>query len=240
MQAIKYYNQVMNQTAETLLSIPILSRIDSLTTKQLHYLFSQIYYFVEKFPGFMGLIIWQTNNEGVRFSLIDNLVDECGGFEKIRNRDYSATHSGMLKTFVEKLDLENSSLAEISCNTKIMLSDFNKLFIHSTFIEALSALASMEGVSTRWFDLIYRQIKQRQEFSEEELYFFKLHTIMDEMHGDILKETLIPYLISKENYALFRNGAINSVTIWKNFYQAITEEMDLCKEFSNIELVAAG
>lgn len=225
MKPDNYFDQVINQTAEILLSVPILSQIHIMPSSKLHFLFSQIYYFIEMFPGFLGTLIWQTNNEKIRFALIENLVDECGGFDRIRNRDYSATHSGMLKKFIEGINGSRGVLAEKSVHTKIFIRNFEKLFINSTFIETLGAMASMESVSTKWFNLIYQQLIKRNEFSEESLYFFKLHIQMDEDHGDVLKETLIPLLKNNEDYVLFKNGAMTSVNNWKNFYFALAEEI---------------
>lgn len=224
----KYFEQVINETAVTLISAPILNKLDVLATHQLHFLFSQIYYLVELFPGLLATLIFQTNDIGIRFAIIDNLVDEFGGIEKIRNNDYSSTHSQLLKCFLEKLSTETpAKLVDKATTTKIMLSHFRKLFIHSTLVEVLGAMAAMEGASTKWFNHLYQKLIARKEFSDDDLYFFKLHTVMDEDHGNILKEKLLPLLTDKENLAFFKNGATTAALISKHFYIGLSKEMEL-------------
>lgn len=222
----QHVDQIVNDTADTLISAPILHQIDILTRSQLHFLFSQIYYLVESFPGLLAALILQTNDDAIRFAIIDNLVDECGGIEKVRSRDFSATHSQLLKQFIEKLsDKATPAIAEKSAHTNIMLSHFKRLFFNSTLVEVLSALAAMEGASTKWFNLLYKKLLVRNEFTGDDLYFFELHTVMDEEHGDVLKETLLPLLTNDENLALFESGATTAGLISKNFYIGLANEM---------------
>lgn len=220
-----YFDSITDEAACMQLSIPIFSRLTELPSRELHFLFSQIYYFVEAFPGFLGALILQAPNEKMRFAIIENLVDECGGFEKIHRRDYSETHSGMLKKFVTSLTCSNGALADKSIHVDILLNNFRKLFIHSGAIETFAAVASMEGMSTSWFKLLYKQLQDRNEFSSDDLYFFELHTRIDEEHGNALKEELVPLLKTAEDYALFKSGVMTSTHNWTNFYQGLAEEM---------------
>lgn len=222
--ANQFFEQTINETAKALISSPILQQLDILPKGQLHFLFSQIYYLVESFPGLLAALVLQTNDENILFSIIDNLIDECGGIERIQNRDYSATHSRLLKSFIEKLS-NTDAVAEKSIHTKLMLSNFKKLFINSTFIEALGAMAAMEGASVQWFNHLFQKLKTRNEFSTQDLYFFELHTVMDEAHGSALKDVLIPLLTKYDNYALFKSGADTAALISKNFYLGLAEEI---------------
>ncbi len=223
-----YFKHVMQETADTLLSAPLPHQIDTLTTQQLHFLFSQIYYLVQSFPGLLAAVLLQTHDADIQFAIIDNLIDECGGVEKIQSRDPRATHSQLLKTFVERLaGTASPTLAVQAVHTKLMLANFRKLFIHSTFVEVLGAMTAMEGVSTQWFNLLHQKLVARNEFSQDDLYFFALHMVMDDIHGDILKETLMPLLTSYERQVFFRNGATSAALISKNFYLGLSEEMAL-------------
>jgi pyrroloquinoline quinone (PQQ) biosynthesis protein C len=222
-----YYDQVIQEAANTLLAIPILNKLSDLSRDQLHYLFSQIYYFVDLFPGLLGILLWKINDERIRFAIIDNLVDECGGIEKIRANDHSATHSRLLLKFIATLSKSDVPLANKSVNTERLINDFNGFFINSTPVEVMAAMASMEGMSTQWFGLIYQQLLARKAFSQDDLYFFELHTGLDEVHGNILKEVLMPLLKDEKSFILLRNGVMRSISIWKCFYEALTREMEV-------------
>jgi pyrroloquinoline-quinone synthase len=231
MNANDFYDSVINQTIAMQLSPPILSRLTEMDNGELRYLFSQIYYFVKDFPGLLGALIWQVEDERIRFALADNLIDELGGPEKIKHRDFSGTHSQLLKYFIESIDPENGRIFPRSIHTNILKDSFNRLFLHSSPLEALSAVATMEGTSSSWFNLLYKQLLARNQFSSEAMYFFDLHTRLDDEHGSILKEVLLPSLKDADSYALFKHGTVSAASFWGQFYASLTEEincMDLC------------
>lgn len=231
-----YYDCVANEASNIILSAPILYEIHNLDIHQLQFFFSQFYYYVDAFQRFLGAVIWQTNNEIIKFALIDNLIDECGGFEKIKNRDYSEAHPEMLKRFVKKLSGNDTHLpkSNMSIHTRILINSYNNLFINSPFIEAIGGIApGTESTSPKWFNVIYQQLKRREQFSEEDLFYFKLHTVIDEVHGNILKESLIPQLNTIENRILLKNGATTAALILKNFFLALSEEI---KDMSNSKI----
>lgn len=225
MKAQEYFDEAVKKVVTELLSTPILNQLADLNKKQLRYFFSQIYYFVDAFPGYLGILLWKTNNNSVRFTITENLVDEYGGIEKIMQRDFAGMHSNLLKKFVEKIDPSVNGLADQSKHTKALLTHFNDLFISASLIEALAAMASMENIAPPWFDLLYNQLKQRNTFSNDDLYFFKLHMSIDVEHGDVLKETLIPLLKDEKCYALLQRGIDAAASNWQRFYEGITQEM---------------
>ena len=223
-----YVEKVVSKTTEALLSPTILHQISTMKKADLHTLFSQIYFLVEAFPGFLAGILLQTNDEAIRFAVIDNLVDECGGFEKLKAQDKRCTHSQLLKTFVEKLSpAATPQLGVQSAHTKVMLANFHQLFTHSSLIEVLGAMTAMESASSAWFEFLYQQLRDRDEFSREDLYFFELHTMMDEKHGDAFREVLMPLLTNSESYAFFSNGAMKAANISINFYLGLSEEISV-------------
>ncbi len=215
---------VVNKTRNALLSPRILHNISTMKKTDLHALFSQIYYLVEAFPGFLAGILIRTNDDAIRFAVIENLVDECGGFDNLKAQDKSSTHPQLLKTFVEGLSY---GLAPQSAHTKVMLSNFNQMFTHSSLIEILGAMTAMEGASSAWFVFLYNQLKARGEFSKDDLYFFELHTVMDEDHGDVFRALLLPLLIDEESHAFFNNGAMKAASISTNFYLGLSEEIGI-------------
>lgn len=226
MNAKSLFEDVNQQAQDRLLSAPILNKLTQLNTPQLHYLFSQLYYFVERFPSLLGLLLWHTTDDRIRFAIVDNLIDECGGADKVHNNDFSATHSGLLKKFILSMDLPERKLAAQSIQTDILLNRFKQFYLHSTTVEVLSSMTSMESMSTQWFNLLYSQLKQRNEFAKDDLYFFDLHTQLDEVHGSILQDVLMPLLRTENDLALFKHGVLTSVSHWTNFYNEITSEID--------------
>lgn len=218
-----YYDLLVEEVSSILLSSPLLLKIDMLPLSQLRYVFSQLYYFVDLFPGLLAALLWQCPDERIRFAIVENLVDECGGIEKINARDFTATHSGLLKKFVMRLDRNNPLFPTKGIEVDILINSFKKLFIYSSHIEALGAMASMEGMSTKWFGLIYEKLLNRHEFSSSDLLFFEIHLQIDDGHGNAFKEVLMPLLKNKNDFVLLRHGILTSVNIWKTFYENLAE-----------------
>ncbi len=223
MKALEYYDSVLSEGKNVMFSSPLLHELDIISKEKLHHLFSQIYYFVNNFPGYLGLLLWKANNEKIRFVLTENLIDECGGFQKIKDLDYSETHANLLKRFLMAFE---KPLAEKSQHTIQLMESFDHFYIKSTLTETLASMACMEGISSEWFNLIYSQLLQRDEFNSHQLYFFDLHTSLDEIHGDVLKDTLLPMLTDDLTRNLFKIGAMTAATIWAKFYDGISAELD--------------
>lgn len=224
MQISELYENTILEVEGRLLSAPLLNRIKDMSGEQLHYFFSQIYYFVDLFPGFLGSLLQKTNNKQLQFAIVDNLVDECGGIEKLKRNDFSGAHSCLLKKFLHLFDYP---LATKSIHTTILIDSFNKLFVNSTLIETLAAIASMECTSTKWFNLILEQLHQRSEYTKDQLHFFELHTVVDEVHGDVLRDVLLPMIRDKKSSILFKHGVMTSLENWLRFYSAISDEIGL-------------
>ncbi len=219
------FDQLVQEAADTLLSVPILNQLKDLKANSLHYLFSQLYYFVDVFPGLLGILLWKLPDIRNRFAIIDNLVDECGGLEKIWNNDPSFTHSGLLKYFTQSLT-EDCQIAEKSSSTQKLLDNFSDFFINATPVEAMSAMAAMEVMSTQWFSLLYKQLLARDDLASKSLYFFEIHIHLDEEHGEILREVLMSLLHSIDSWVALKKGVMTPISIWTSFYTAVSQEME--------------
>lgn len=220
MEVEKIHQNIMHEAENVLFSSKLLYEFNSLSTEQLHFFFSQFYYFVHNFPAYLGLLLWKTDNEIIRFVITENLVDECGGIKKIEVNDFSGAHSRLLKNFVLSIQ---PKLAKKHVQTEILMNSFNQFFLNSSLLECLSAMTCMESISTKWFTLIHDQLKKRNEFSDEQLHFFKLHMSLDEVHGDILTEVLLPLLDSPENIELCQHATITTMQFWSYFYSGIRD-----------------
>lgn len=227
MNVDNYFDEEVQKSVSNLLQVPILNRLGKLNNEQLGYFFSQIYYFVDAFPGYLGILLWKTNNNDVRFAIADNLVDEYGGLERITKRNFSGMHSNLLKNFIESIDTTNKGLVAKSESTQKLLDSFDDLFINSSLIEAFGSMACMENIGPPWFKLLYNQLNERKIFSKEDLFFFSLHINVDVEHGDILKKALIPLLKNADSYNLLQKGINTAASNWYKFYEGITEEMNM-------------
>ncbi|MBX9585806.1 MAG: iron-containing redox enzyme family protein [Gammaproteobacteria bacterium] len=215
----EYFTKMALECEESLLSAPLLNSIDTLTTNQLHYLFSQLYYFIEQFPGYLGALLLKSTDKSILFVVSQNLVDECGGIDKLDANIYTSSHSALLKDFITKSI--GKPLAEMDIYTRILIESFRKLFTNSTLIESLSAMTIMESISNKWFSLVYDRLLKRNEFSELELYFFKIHISLDEVHGNALKNVLQSLITDYNSSILFRHGALSAMSYWDNFYTGL-------------------
>lgn len=215
----KYFTQIAAECEESLLSAPLLNGIDALTTDQLHYLFSQLYYFIEQFPGYLGALLLKSTDKSILFVVTQNLVDECGGIDQLDQNNYSSSHSFLLKDFI--LKSIGKPIAEMDIYTKILVSSFGKLFENSTLIESLSAMTIMESISNKWFSLVYDGLVKRNEFSESDLHFFKIHISLDEVHGNALKNVLESLITDNDSSIFFRHGALSAMSYWSNFYSGL-------------------
>ena len=225
MNSETYFDKTIENFREQLLATPILNQLTDLNNQQIQFLFSQIYYFVKAFPGYLGILLWKTNNKHIRFAITENLVDEHGGIDKINKKDFNMIHSRLLKNFIKSTNPTLSKLADKSIHTKILMSNFDRLFLNATLVEALGMMTAMESISVKWFSLLYHQLKKRGEYSNEALYFFELHMSLDEEHGSILKDILMPLLKNKQSIMLFQESVETISLVWKRFYYGIAEEI---------------
>src|SRR5579862_4826875 len=92
MKAAPFYDSVASEIQEVILSVPLLHRMDELTSEQIRFFCSQYYHLVQAFPRYLGALIWLSTDEKVRLTLVDNLVDECGGMENIEKQNLLQTH----------------------------------------------------------------------------------------------------------------------------------------------------
>src|SRR5215204_1091412 len=98
-----YFSRLVQEAQKKLLSEPFLHQLEGCDKKALHYFFSQLYYFVDLFPGLLGIVLSRIPDKNIQFVIVENIVDECGGIENIKKNDFTQTHSELLKYFIEKI-----------------------------------------------------------------------------------------------------------------------------------------
>lgn len=221
-----YFDKQVGMFSQELLSAPLLNSINNLSLEELKYFFSQIYYFVDIFPGLMGIMLFKVKENNIKMLITENILDEFGGEQNIKARNQSGMHSQLLRNFINKLSTENSNALSIAGNaTNNLLKEFEDFFLKSSEFELMASVAAMECISTEWFQLLYSQLKTLNLFSDDDLHFFTLHICLDEEHGDILKEAILPKLSTKENKLMFEKAIFTTSSIWLKFYKNLVIEM---------------
>ncbi len=232
-----YFDVVADEILEVMLSIPLLHELADLNHKQLVLFTTQFYQFVKNFPRYLGALIWKFPDENIRFALANNLVDEVGGFNHLEKMDRTATHPALFRKFASTLGLteEDMNNAQPRHYTQQMLDTLDNLFIHSHYIKAVGGLApGMESIFNTWIDLVLQGLRKTQRYSEKELLFFSLHTIVDEEHSEIIKVNLLDYLSSEENRKLLKEGAYTTVNAQKQFFLSLSEEIKALNHHPNL------
>lgn len=220
----EYFNACVSEASDKLLSVPLLQKLHIISQQELHCFFSQLYYFVDFFPGLLGILITKTTNKRIRFAITENLVDESGGMQNILSNDYSGVHSELLYRFIHSIDESKCSLAKISPSTNNLMKALQDFFLNASLIETFGAMASMECMSTSWFTLIHKQLVSLGRFNENDLNFFALHMSLDDDHGNVFKEELISLIERDSDLQLLAKGIKTSIQCWLNFYAGLESE----------------
>jgi len=118
--------------------------------------------------------------------------------------------------------------------TQKMLDTLDNLFIHSHYIKAIGGLApGMESIFNTWIDLVLQGLRKTKRYSEDQLIFFSLHTIVDEEHSEIIKINLLDYLSSEENKNFLKEGAYTTVNAQRQFFLSLSEEIKTLSHHPN-------
>lgn len=205
-----YYESICEECLEIISKEDLFSRFDSLSQEQLNIFINEFYVIVREFPKQLGLLIYRAPSKHMLFTLVDNMMDELGGIDKIENYDYSGLHTALLEKLgqangLTEEDFENMQPSE---QTQIFQDFLVDGYVNKPFVEAVAYIAAgMEAIFPVIAKLIYKGLSSK--FTDEQLIHFKEHMTADVEHDKKLRSSIYPMLEgSEENKALFRKGAL--------------------------------
>ncbi len=225
-----FFDELAQESLDTVLAIPVLHQFKHFNDSQLR-LFSKVYYkLVAYFPNYLAALIWASPEDKIRLVILDNLVDECGGIEKIRAADLTEIHPNIFKRFAKSLGLSAETLddhTDIRTYSKKMLSDITNLSTKSPFLVALGGVSpTLENTAQVWLDIIYKDLKTQKRFRDEDLFYFSMHAEVDIEHGRKFKDAILPLLKTEEDRKQLRQGAMRMVAILDNLFNSLAIDLE--------------
>lgn len=229
MNAAKFFDSVTEEILQIILETPLIRNISQLNRAELQQFFVQFHYFVDAFPRYLGALVWQSPDDKIRLVLLDNLIDESGGFERIQSLNSADTHPALFRRVLHRLNISDQQLATFPPEdyTRQMLSELEKLFIHSPFLEAFGGIApGVESIFYTWIEVVQKGLEAYSYFTQDDLLYFSLHAVVDHEHSNALKNAIMPYLNTEYNRKLLRRGALTMVYAQKHLFEGLTKQFE--------------
>jgi len=227
----KQFDRITEQSLLIVTSSTLLTHFDEISEQQLFDFAKGFYHFVKYSPEYFSTLICKSPHNEIRLVLVDNLIDEFGGIEKIHTLNTSGFHPELYRRFTRSLGISDQELNDLNSAkpyVKKMHDDFVKLALNSTFWLSLGALSpGIENIFYHWINIIYNGLKKRNCFTEEDLIYFKLHSIIDQIHGNKLKCCILKHIENENNLRLLEAGAIQISHIHQNFFEALNSDVQL-------------
>lgn len=225
----KEFDRITDQSLSIVTSSSLLTSFDNIDDHQLLAFAKGFYHFVKYSPEYFSTLICKSPHNEIRLVLVDNLIDEFGGIENIHSLNTSGFHPELYRRFTRSLGISDQELNNLNLAkpyVKQMHDDFVKLALNSTFWLSLGALSpGIENIFFRWINIIYKGLKKRNCFSEDDLIYFKLHSIIDQIHGNKLKGCILKYIENESNLKLLETGAIEISRIHQRFFEALSNDI---------------
>ncbi|AML48965.1 pyrroloquinoline quinone biosynthesis protein PqqC [Coxiella burnetii] len=225
-----FFEKLEKETIEIVMETPLIYQFDRLNDKQLQIFAQQFYYYGYHFPRFLGIIIWRSFDDKIRSSVASNLIDELGIISS-ENIDPEQSHINVFIQFAKAVGLNEADLKN-SCPrdyTRETLNKIENLLVHAPFMEAMGCMSpGLENALSHYSYNIYKGLQNQHRFTEESLYHFKLHSVLDKEHGNNLKQSLLPQLKeSKINRELLRKGALTAAKAQRDFFNGLQKDFSL-------------
>jgi pyrroloquinoline-quinone synthase len=216
---------------EKMLSVELLHDFHHLNDQALRLFVCQFYPIIKKFPHYLTALMCKTSDEKLRLIILDNLIDEMGGIDNIKNRSNKEAHYKLFAHFGYALELSDTDLEAnntLRPYTSHFLKTVDNIFDHTNIIKGIGALTfGIESIYPFWIDHVYQGLLAQKRFSDEALYHFKLHTAIDLIHGQVLEEGISSHLKTKKDRELLLQGAMETVNSFKDFFIGLSQDIQM-------------
>lgn len=203
---------------------PFLFKIKDLSVEQTKIFAGQFYLYVRMFPRLMGAIVYNVADEKARLPLILNLINECGGLERMENLDNSQTHPALFRVFTNALGIKDTDLESTKPlpSTDQFIDTYTKLYLESQPMKAMGAVGpGTECAVPRMYIPILDGLRAQNRFDEKQLHFFALHLPIDQEHCDMICDALAPHMDDTINQDMVREGANVALQSRKLFWDGL-------------------
>ena len=226
----KNYNNIIKEISEEakekMLNSWVLGDLKFLTKEQLMFFFIQFNYFVNKFPQYIGAMIYNSDSPLVRNILAKNLIDELGGDDNIQKNNASEAHCVLYKKFLISFGVNEEIINKsnpLPCTIKF-INTCNEIYLNSHILKALSAFGlGNEGIP-KWHR-IYSYLKSFGNYNENDLKFFSVHIDVDSCHSDDIIKAILLFIENENDLAIVKEGAMEMIDARYNFYNDLYKEM---------------
>jgi pyrroloquinoline quinone (PQQ) biosynthesis protein C len=199
----------------------------------------QCYEFVRCFPLYLGGLLAHIPDTEIDTLMVltDNLVDECGGYDRLEDGDTRDAHPRLFRRFLVRLGLVSDPSEtperpkEIFPGTQEFVEEYFRLCDSEHFSLALGAFGpGNECFAKKWVPILAGLRKNEAEFTEEDLIFFSVHspapeaeqTSVEDEHGNLMLLLLAERLEGQpESMKAVRAGAKAAVDARLAFFEGV-------------------
>ncbi len=222
-----FFDETAKLALDKILSAQIIRRFSYLSPTQLRPFCMGFHAFIDYFPKYLGSLISCAPNDTLRLLLIDNLVDESGGINRVEQLDSSGIHAQLFRNFCYQFGITDSELLDHNQQDNVTISLINqltKLSQHESFYTALGGVSpGLENVFPHWIKLILEGLKQNTYIDPNSLLYFELHTTIDLEHGQKFKDCLINAIKREKDWKSLRKGAWIMTDLLYDFLNKLNE-----------------
>lgn len=182
-------------------------------------IFAEQYYLIScAFNKFLFNACGAIESEEIRAPLLENLYDEHG------RGDLSKSHRELLKVFLTAVNADDIKNLVAFPSTEANIYGMNAICLNGSVNEILGALGpGCESFTTEQYTIIYNALKDKYNFLDEELIFFREHISHDPRHTADIEDVINICVQNDIDMQEVINGAkkalIYETILWDGIYQ---------------------
>lgn len=196
---------------------------EKLTDEQLIRFAKQYFWFCQNFITALCGLIYNTpvDLEETKLELIKTLYSEMGYGKR------EGVHLNLLRKFTTALGISDEDLKAIKPipEVKSFIEDLTELFANRDYRESIGGEFAIEVIAAPEFTYLYPGVQQYDQFTPEEIIFFKFHLAEEELHGDWLTEAVKQMVKNQEDFDLVTKGAKQAEALWASMWEGLYREV---------------
>jgi pyrroloquinoline-quinone synthase len=205
---------------DQILEHPFLDRLagSELSKEQLKFFTMQYGVYCSFFPRFLAAAAANVPDDRTRMPIMENLWEEHG------EGQIEHSHRVLYEQFAAAQGISAADLYDASPlpNTRACVENLLDLCEEGHFLESLGALGpGTEFFTTEEYLKILNGLRQYDQFTENDLAFWVVHTALDEEHYSEMIDALRPWTRSSTEESMIRLGAIKAIELEILFWDGL-------------------
>lgn len=177
--------------------------------------FLEFYYFIHHLPFYIAGMSMSTRDEKVLREIAVNVAEEVGERDK-------RPHLDIYRDFLSSIGIEEQERNSYKChdNTNKIDQGVKELYTQRDIITSMGAMFALETMSSKMVSLINDGLES-QGYDDKVRWFFELHIVAEQGHGNGVFNAVAPYLNAEENRSAFKAGANEFMNLIDGFWDGV-------------------